>query len=99
MANVTTLEFQKLWSNLIESLRLEHENTAQQHPDADAVMELVRGVLTAIVRLAGYTPASVGESPKWTLIVQNMADTRRNLHQLLSCIAPCVEGTEKCYAT
>jgi hypothetical protein len=46
MANVHTPEFQKLWSNLIESLRLEYENTVQQHPDSDAVMELVRGVLT-----------------------------------------------------
>jgi hypothetical protein len=66
-----------------ESLRLEYENAIQQHPDANAAMERVRGVLTAIARLAGRTPASVGRSPKWTLIVQNMADTRRNLHQLL----------------
>jgi hypothetical protein len=29
MANVLTLEFQKLWSDLIESLRLEYENTIQ----------------------------------------------------------------------
>jgi hypothetical protein len=28
-------EFQKLWSNLIESRRLEHEDTRQQHPEAD----------------------------------------------------------------
>jgi hypothetical protein len=46
-------------------------------------MERVRGVLTATDRLAGCTPVSVGGSPKWTLIVQNMADTRRNPHRLL----------------
>jgi hypothetical protein len=46
-------------------------------------MELVRGVFFAIARLAGCTPASVGESPKWMLIVQNMTVTRRNLHRLL----------------
>jgi hypothetical protein len=73
-AKVTTPEFQKLWSNLIEFLRLKYENTIQ-HPDADAAMVSVRGVLTAIARLAGCTPASVGES----LIVHNMADTKRNL--------------------
>jgi hypothetical protein len=73
-ANVHTSEFQKLWSNLIESLKREYENTTQ-HPHVDAVMERVRGILTAIARLAGCTPASVGESPKWTLFVQNMADT------------------------
>jgi hypothetical protein len=77
MANVLTPEFQKLWSNLIESLRLEYENTLQQHPDADAVMECVHGVLTII-----SCPASVDESPKWTLIIQNVAYTRRDLHQL-----------------
>jgi hypothetical protein len=30
---------------------MEYENTIQQHPDADVVMELARGVLIAIARL------------------------------------------------
>jgi hypothetical protein len=64
MANVPTPEVQKFCSNLIEYLRLVCENTIQQHPDADAVMEHVCGVLTAIARLAGCTPASISESPK-----------------------------------
>jgi hypothetical protein len=55
MANVPSSEFQKLWSNLIEYLRLEHENLIQQHPGSDAVIELVRGVFTAIARLVGST--------------------------------------------
>jgi hypothetical protein len=46
-------------------------------------MERVRGALIAVARLAGGTPASVGETPKWTLIFQYMAETRRNLHQLV----------------
>jgi hypothetical protein len=83
MTNVPTPQLQKLWSNMTDSLRLEYENTIQQDPDADAVMERVRGVLTAIARLVGCTPASAGESPKWALIVQNMADIRKNLNQLL----------------
>jgi hypothetical protein len=61
MANVPTPEFQKLWSNLIESLRWEYENTVQQHPDADAVMERVHKVITAIAQVAGCTVASVGK--------------------------------------
>jgi hypothetical protein len=44
MANVPTSEFQNLWSNMTESLRLEYKNTIQ-HPGTDAVMEHVRGVL------------------------------------------------------
>jgi hypothetical protein len=46
-------------------------------------MECVRGVLIAIAHLVGCTPASVSESLNWTLIVQNMGDTWRNLNQLL----------------
>jgi hypothetical protein len=51
MANVPAPEFQKLWSKITESLRLECENTIFQHSDADAVMELVRGVLASIAHL------------------------------------------------
>jgi hypothetical protein len=50
-----------------DQLSLEYENTIQQHPNADAVMEHVHRVFTAIASLAGYTPASVSESPKWIL--------------------------------
>jgi hypothetical protein len=83
MANVPAPEFQKLWSNLVESFRLEYENTMQQHTDTDAVMEHVCGVLITIARLAGCTPASVSGSPKLTPVVQNMGDTRRIPSQLL----------------
>jgi hypothetical protein len=82
MANVSTPGFQKFLSSQIEYLRLEYRDIVQDH-EADAVIERVRGVLIAIARLAGCTPASVGESPKWTLIVQNMAETKRNLQQYL----------------
>jgi hypothetical protein len=66
MANVPTPEFQKLWSNLIKPLRLEYENTIQQHSDANSVTEHVCGVLTAIACLAGCTPISVSKSAKLT---------------------------------
>jgi hypothetical protein len=82
MANVPTSRFRKFWSNQIKSLRFEHRATIQ-HPHLDAAMERVREVLVATAHIAGCTSSSVGGSPKWTLIVQNMAGTRRNLHQLL----------------
>jgi hypothetical protein len=89
MANVPTVEFQKLRPHLTESLRLGYENTIHQHPDADVVMERARGVLTAIARQMGCTPASVGGCPKWTPNVQNMAENMSNLHQLLKGKQPC----------
>jgi hypothetical protein len=51
MANVPTPEFQKFWSNQIESLGLEYGD-AIQHPDTNTVIERLRGVLIAIARLA-----------------------------------------------
>jgi hypothetical protein len=60
MASVPTLDFQNLWSNLTESLRLEYKNTVQ-HADTDAVMVYVREVLNPIAHLAGCTPASVSK--------------------------------------
>jgi hypothetical protein len=83
MANVSTPQFQKLCSNQIESLKLEYREVTQQDPDAGSVVERVLEVLTAIARLAGCTPASVGESPKWAVIAQNMVDTRRKLRHIL----------------
>lgn len=68
MTKEATTEFQKLCLNQIKSLRLEYKGTIQQHADA--------GVLIAIVHLAGCTAASVGESPKLTLIVQNISRPR-----------------------
>lgn len=79
IANVPTPEFQKLWSNLIEFMRLEYDIT--QYPDVDTAMEPVRGVFITVC-LEECTLASVSESLKWTLIVQT-AYTRRNLHQPL----------------
>jgi hypothetical protein len=46
-------------------------------------MKSVPGIFTAITVLVGCTPALVGQSQKWNLIVKNMADTRRNIRQLL----------------
>jgi hypothetical protein len=43
IVNVSKPKVQKIWSHLTESLRLGNENTMQQNPDADAVMECVCG--------------------------------------------------------
>jgi hypothetical protein len=64
MANVPTPEFQKFWSNQIESLRLECGDILQQHSDAEAVIESVRGILISIARLAGCTPCVSRRKPE-----------------------------------
>jgi hypothetical protein len=83
MVNVSTSQFQQFCSYQIESLRLEYKDITEQDPDVESVVVRVRRVLTSIARLAGSTPASVGESPKWAAIFQNMVDTRRKLRHIL----------------
>jgi phosphatidylethanolamine-binding protein (PEBP) family uncharacterized protein len=70
MANALTPEFQKLWRDQIECLKLECQDDIQKYPDAAGVMEWVHRVLVNIANLAGHTPNSVGQSPKWNEIVE-----------------------------
>jgi hypothetical protein len=83
MACIPAPEFQALWSNQIESLKLEYRNTIDRHPDASNLMERVDVVLREISSLEECTPASVGESTKCKQIIKNSADTGRILHQIL----------------
>jgi hypothetical protein len=62
---------------------MENTETMKKHPDADAAMKRVHGVLLDVSRLAGCTPTSVGESPQWIKITQHSVETRKNLHQHL----------------
>jgi hypothetical protein len=55
-------ENQKVWSNQIQNLRREYENTILQCPGAGGVFERIHLVLVDIPRLAGSTPSSIGES-------------------------------------
>jgi hypothetical protein len=62
MVNVCIPEFQKLWSNLIESLRLDYENTTQKCPEANAVMVFVLVELTAIELLVRNSSICISRS-------------------------------------
>jgi hypothetical protein len=81
MANVPAPDFQKIWSNHIASLRREYKDAIQQYPDAGGVMTRVHVLLIDIIHLLGCTPATVGESPQRTNVL-NDAETSRN-HELL----------------
>jgi hypothetical protein len=72
MADVGILELTKFWLNRFESLMLEHENIIQLYPDAKATVDHIRELLNYISCQVECTPASVGESPKWTRIGQTM---------------------------
>jgi hypothetical protein len=82
MANAPAPEFQKFWTNQIECLKHECQEAIQKYPDAASIMERIRRVLVNIAHLAGHTPISVGQSPKWNETVKNAMEALRNLHQL-----------------
>jgi hypothetical protein len=81
MANAPAPEFQKFWTNQIECLKHECQEAIQKYPDTAGVMERVHRVLVDIVHLAGHTPISVGQSPKWNETVKSVMEASRNLHQ------------------
>jgi hypothetical protein len=82
MANAPTPEFQKFWTNQIECLKHECHEAIQKYPAAAGIMEQVHRVLVDSAHLAGRTPISVGQSPKWNKTVQNPTEASRSLHQL-----------------
>jgi hypothetical protein len=61
---VSTPEYQKLLTTIIDSLRLECRNTMQQYPDADAVMERICEEFPAIAFLERCDQALGGDSHK-----------------------------------
>jgi hypothetical protein len=59
-------------------LKSEYRQLLGQFPDADAQLKQLFKVLCDIEEVAGYTPAPVGESEKWSSIV-NVAEENRKI--------------------
>jgi hypothetical protein len=55
-----------------------------QFPDADAQLRQLFQVLCDIEDVAGYTPATMGESKKWSSIVNAAEENRQNFCKTLS---------------
>jgi hypothetical protein len=53
-------------------------------PDADAQLKQLFKVLCDIEDVAGYNPASVGESEQWSSIVSAAEDKRQNFCKALT---------------
>jgi hypothetical protein len=73
MADIPVPGYQSFWTEKRKTLKSEYRNLLEQSPDADAQLKQLFKVLCDIEDVAGYTPASVGESDQWSVIV-NVAE-------------------------
>jgi hypothetical protein len=56
----------------------EYQRLISEFPDADALLKLLFKILCDILDVAGYTPASVGDSEQWSSIVSAAEENRQN---------------------
>jgi hypothetical protein len=83
MAGAHVHGYQAFWADRRASLQSEYQVLLKQYPDADKQYRLVYSTICDIEDLAGCTPAAVGESTKWTEIVNTAEDNRANYCKVL----------------
>jgi hypothetical protein len=65
-------------------LKSEYRQLLGQFPDAEAQLKQLFKVVCDIEDVAGYTPASVGESEQWSSIVNFAEENRQNFCKKLN---------------
>jgi hypothetical protein len=78
MADIPVPGYQAFWLDKRKALKTEHKRLLSQSPDADAQLKQLFKVLCDIEDVAGYTPASVGNSDQWSYIVNAAEDNKQN---------------------
>jgi hypothetical protein len=66
-----------------KALETEYKRLLNQSPDADALLKQLFKVLCDIEDVAGYTPASVGDSDQWSSIVNTAQENTQNFSKAL----------------
>jgi hypothetical protein len=66
------------WTKERALLKSEFETLVEQNPGADAQVKELFKVQSDIEDVAGNTPASVGESEEWVIIVNTAEETGEN---------------------
>jgi hypothetical protein len=78
MADIPVCGFLKYCRQKLAALNSECHAITNKYPEAGSVVQ-VHKVLNDIEILAGSTRAKVGESPKWTTIVNSAEENRTDL--------------------
>jgi hypothetical protein len=84
MAAALVPRYQAFWAERRSLLQSEYQVLIKQYPDADTEYRLLYKTLCDIEDVAGYTPAAVGLSDKWTAIVSTAEDNRASYCKALS---------------
>jgi hypothetical protein len=97
MADIPVPGYQAFWTTARESIRSEFQRLVGQPPDAEEQLRQLYKILCDIEDVAGYTPASVGESEQWSSIVSTVEENRANFCKALSGKTLCsaLYGTYK----
>jgi hypothetical protein len=66
MADIPVPGYQAFWTDQRKKLKSEYQLLNSQFPDADAQLKQLFKVHCDIEDVAGYTPASVGDSEQWS---------------------------------
>jgi hypothetical protein len=83
MADIPVPGYQAFWIDKCKALNSEYKRLLSQSPDADAQLKQLFKVLCDIEDVAGYTPASEGDSDQWSYIVNTAEDNRQNFCKAL----------------
>jgi hypothetical protein len=82
IADIPVRRYQAFWIDKRKALKTEYKRLLNQSPDADAQLKQLFKVLCD-EDVAGYTPASVGDSDQWSSIVNTAEGNRRNFCKAL----------------
>jgi hypothetical protein len=69
MASIPVPGYQAFRTEKRKTLKSEYQRLIGQFPDADAQLKQLFRVLCDIEDVAGYTPASVGDSEQWSSMI------------------------------
>jgi hypothetical protein len=84
MADIPVPGYQAFCTTARKSIKSEFQRLVGQHPDAEELLRQLYKILCNIEDVAGYTPASVGESEQWSSIVITVEENRVNFCKALS---------------
>jgi hypothetical protein len=76
--------YQAFWADKLVKLKSEYRQLLGQFPDAEAQLNLLLKEVCDIEDVAGYTPASVGETEQWSSIVNMAEENRQNFCKALN---------------
>jgi hypothetical protein len=84
MAAVPVPGYQAYWTDKRQTLKSEYQELVAQYPNADAQLKQLFKLLCDIEDVAGYTPASVGDSDQWSSIINKAEENQVNLCKALT---------------